>query len=220
MESKKQERNFVNEHSISKYLKCTICSAVFEQPTRLKCGHTYCKLCIVQWLRDHQNCPECRANTKEKDFQSDRIAAGIISELPVYCLNRNYGCKWKGVIDNLQNHQKKCSAKSDATQLNLKIESYNENDEDYELAQQNDPGNIGTRILAKFKDKVEFIDALKSSNENTKDENLEDDDPLVFLDQLQKLSEKIPLEEKREINFDDQDLPKQSRERINKQSNM
>ncbi|CAK85595.1 unnamed protein product (macronuclear) [Paramecium tetraurelia] len=229
MESIKQERNFVNEHSISKYLKCTICSAVFDEPTRLKCGHTFCKPCIVFWLKDHPNCPQCRANTKQKDFQSDRIAAGIISELAVYCLNRNYGCKWKGVIDNLQIHQKKCSAKSDATQLNLKMEYYQENDEDYELAQSNDPGNIGTRILAKLKDKGEVIDALKSSNENTKDDNLEENDPMLFLDELQKLSENIPLEEqrdklsfneKRETNFDDEDLPKQCRERINKQSNM
>lgn len=48
---------------------------------------------------------------------------------------------------------------------------------------------------------------------------------MLFLDELQKLSENIPLEEqrdklsfneKRETNFDDEDLPKQCRERINK----
>lgn len=52
----------------------------------------------------------------------DRIAAGIISELDVYCSNKNYGCKWKGVIDRLECHQKKCTAKLVAEQLNLKIE--------------------------------------------------------------------------------------------------
>ncbi|CAD8184438.1 unnamed protein product [Paramecium pentaurelia] len=219
MQRKKLERNFVNEQSISKYLKCIICAAVYDEPTRLKCGHTFCKTCIIEWLNNHPNCPECRADTQQKHFQTDRIAAGIISELDVYCLNRKYGCKWKDVLDQLENHQKKCTAKSVATQLNLKIQSYQDNDEDNELAQQNDPGNLVTRIYANLKDKIEVIDALKSSNENTKDNNLENDDPLAFLEELQKFSDKSPLEEKREITFSDVDIPKQCRERIIQQQN-
>ncbi|CAK83048.1 unnamed protein product (macronuclear) [Paramecium tetraurelia] len=219
MQSTKLERNFVNENLISKYLKCIICSAVFDEPTRLRCGHTFCKLCISQWLTDHQTCPECRQDAKRKHFQIDRIAAGIISELDVYCSNKIYGCKWKGVIDRLESHQRKCTAKIVAEQLNLKIQSNQETDEDNELACQNDPGNLVTRINANLKDKKEVIDALKSSNENTKDDNLEDDDPLAFLNQLHQFSEENPLEEMRKIDFSDEDLPKQSRGRIIPQLN-
>ncbi|CAD8089006.1 unnamed protein product [Paramecium sonneborni] len=217
MQSTNLERNFVNENSISKYLKCTICSAVFSEPIRLKCGHTFCKKCISQWLNEHSSCPECRSDAKQKNFQIDRIAAGIISELDVYCSNKVYGCKWKGVLDRLAVHQKKCSAKTVAEQLNLKINSNNETDEDEELAQQNDPGNLVTRINVQLKDKKVIIDALKSSGENTKDNNLEDDDPLAFLDQLQQQLDKSPLAEKRIIDFSEEDLPKQQRERIQQQ---
>ncbi|CAD8078980.1 unnamed protein product [Paramecium primaurelia] len=219
MQSTKLERNFVNENLISKYLKCIICSAVFDEPTRLRCGHTFCKLCISQWLNDHSTCPECRSEAKRKNFQIDRIAAGIISELDVYCSNKNYGCKWKGVIDRLESHQRKCTAKMVAEQLNLKIQSNQKFDDDHELVYQNDPGNLVTRINANLKDKKEVIDALKSSSENTKDNNLEDDDPLAFLDQLQQFSDDNPLEEMRMIDFIDQDLPKQCRERIISQLN-
>ncbi|CAD8186002.1 unnamed protein product [Paramecium octaurelia] len=219
MQSTKLERNFVNENLISKYIKCIICSAVFDEPTRLRCGHTFCKQCISQWLTDHSTCPECRSDAKRKHFQIDRIAAGIISELDVYCSNKIYGCKWKGVIDRLESHQRKCTAKIVAEQLNLKIQSNQETDEDNELACQNDPGNLVTRINANLKDKKEVIDALKSSSENTKDNNLEDDDPLAFLNQLHQFSEENPLEEKREIDFSDDDLPKQSRGRIISQLN-
>lgn len=31
-----------------------------HSPTRLKCGHTFGKLCISHWLETHETCPECR----------------------------------------------------------------------------------------------------------------------------------------------------------------
>ena len=30
------------------------------QATTLNCSHTYCKHCIVRWLHNHNDCPQCR----------------------------------------------------------------------------------------------------------------------------------------------------------------
>lgn len=35
----KEERKFVNEDKISKYLKCSMCLSVFKNPIRTKCEY-------------------------------------------------------------------------------------------------------------------------------------------------------------------------------------
>ncbi|CAD8092739.1 unnamed protein product [Paramecium sonneborni] len=187
MKSIKLERNFVNEKLISKYLKCIICEGVYNEPVRVKCGHTFCKICISQWINDHQNCPECRSNIKKKNFQTDRIAAGILGELDVYCSDKKYGCKWKGVLDRLEVHQQKCTAKIVAEQPNLQLSQNQDVDEENELAQQNNP-----------------------SNENSKNNNLDKDDPY---------SDGNALSLKRKIDQSEEDLPKQQRKRHIQQQN-
>ena len=47
------------------------------------------------------------------------MAAGLISELSVFCRNREYGCKWNGELDRLENHENKCTAKEVAEKLKL-----------------------------------------------------------------------------------------------------
>lgn len=50
---------------------------------------------------------------------ADLVAAGLISELSVFCRNREYGCKWNGELDRLENHENKCTAKEVAEKLKL-----------------------------------------------------------------------------------------------------
>ena len=44
--------------------QCSICSDMFEQPTIVNCGHTFCKTCIEGWRQRQRNptCPICRAD--------------------------------------------------------------------------------------------------------------------------------------------------------------
>ncbi len=48
-------------------VQCEICKDVWFQPATLKCGHTFCRKCIVDQL-EHPNglkCPTCRKNISE-----------------------------------------------------------------------------------------------------------------------------------------------------------
>ena len=39
---------------------CAICMYDMEYPVMLECTHSYCATCIMKWLTNNMNCPECR----------------------------------------------------------------------------------------------------------------------------------------------------------------
>ncbi|XP_063955642.1 uncharacterized protein LOC129262612 [Lytechinus pictus] len=57
-------------------LTCPLCLSDFKNPTLLRCGHTFCKVCLEdydeqQYGRNYMECPVCRKRTK---LERDRIA--------------------------------------------------------------------------------------------------------------------------------------------------
>eukprot|EP00931_Biecheleriopsis_adriatica_P101278 TRINITY_DN76455_c0_g1_i1.p1 TRINITY_DN76455_c0_g1~~TRINITY_DN76455_c0_g1_i1.p1 ORF type:complete len:469 (-),score=114.22 TRINITY_DN76455_c0_g1_i1:45-1451(-) len=55
---------------LEKGLQCPVCIDFFSEPLTLNCGHTFCRLCLLQSTRlapDGRNCPECRAVVDIKD---------------------------------------------------------------------------------------------------------------------------------------------------------
>ena len=42
-------------------LQCVICHDIFDRPTTLLCGHTYCMGCIFDYLEENPSCPTCKA---------------------------------------------------------------------------------------------------------------------------------------------------------------
>ena len=41
---------------------CTICRNSIKSKRALKCDHIFCKTCINKWLKNNNNCPNCRTN--------------------------------------------------------------------------------------------------------------------------------------------------------------
>ncbi|CAI1615547.1 hypothetical protein SEUBUCD646_0L03000 [Saccharomyces eubayanus] len=69
-------KDTINENQV---LSCLICLGEVEIGAIIKCGHYFCKSCILTWLRAHSKCPICKSfcrtsevynfkfkNTKEK----------------------------------------------------------------------------------------------------------------------------------------------------------
>jgi len=102
MSSKRLERRFVNSDQIDSQLFCSICSDVFLDPTRLLCGHIFCRKCITHWLHDKKSCPVCRKHTEESNMERDSRTNCIIDELEVHCPNSE--CTWKDKLLNLNKH--------------------------------------------------------------------------------------------------------------------
>ncbi|XP_062614448.1 E3 ubiquitin-protein ligase RNF8-like [Saccostrea cucullata] len=41
-------------------LQCSICNELFIQATSLNCSHSFCALCIAEWMKVKRECPICR----------------------------------------------------------------------------------------------------------------------------------------------------------------
>lgn len=39
---------------------CAICMEYITNPILLKCNHSYCAICIINWIKNNSKCPECR----------------------------------------------------------------------------------------------------------------------------------------------------------------
>ncbi|XP_072044212.1 TNF receptor-associated factor 6-like [Amphiura filiformis] len=102
------ERYFLNPESVSVHLFCSICQEVFREPQRAPCGHSYCKNCIYQWLKQSKTCPEDRRPIQKHDLHYDFILANIIGDQMVACPFRKNGCDHVGKLELLYGHEKSC----------------------------------------------------------------------------------------------------------------
>ena len=78
-------------------LLCSICTDVFEDATLLKCGHTFCRQCLVSYdqyqrhVEDAIPCPLCRQQTS---LNAARVA-GLSSNVTVNSLVEDFNTKSK-----------------------------------------------------------------------------------------------------------------------------
>lgn len=113
------ERDFVDLEGISRHLFCPICFDVFRQPTRIRCGHTFCQCCVQAWAKKALTCPQCRERFSLKTCSKDLIADRLVLELQVKCGYE--GCGWVGQLGNAQTHAKACAFHPDKVATWLKV---------------------------------------------------------------------------------------------------
>lgn len=47
---------------------CMLCLSLMKDPSAANCGHIFCWECIVDWIREHPECPLCRQRCKEQNL--------------------------------------------------------------------------------------------------------------------------------------------------------
>ena len=105
---KKEQIHFSEKEKLDKYLLCPICQEIFDEPTRITCGHTFCKRCITQWEKKSHNyqCPLCRDYYEPEYTGKDLLAQNMINDAYVTCIYK--GCPWKDKFSQLNNHIENC----------------------------------------------------------------------------------------------------------------
>ena len=101
--------------TVPDFMKCKICSSVFESPQLLSCcGTNICKKCMDRHLQrlatlaDQQpSCPFCR----RMNFKLINNAAleQTINQLKVQCCYQCKGCGWTGILENGNLHLQECA---------------------------------------------------------------------------------------------------------------
>jgi len=47
---------------------CAICMDILDKPIILKCTHSYCGICLINWIKNNSKCPECRSLINTDDI--------------------------------------------------------------------------------------------------------------------------------------------------------
>jgi hypothetical protein len=108
------ESQWVFLDTIPDFMKCKICSYVFESPQLLSCcGTNICKKCMDRHLQrlatlaDQQpSCPFCRS-TDYKLIHNAALEMSI-NQLKVQCYYRHKGCGWMDILGRGNLHLKEC----------------------------------------------------------------------------------------------------------------
>lgn len=79
--------DYIDESSLDELLICDICYQPFVQPLDLKCGHTFCSVCIERHLTEKEQCPICREPMNPiMDVTKSCIAMHkLCGQIKVYC---------------------------------------------------------------------------------------------------------------------------------------
>ena len=89
---------------------CSICLGVFENPVHGRCGHTYCRSCIVNWITNHENtCPLDRISLFPEELVDAPLPfKNLINRLLIKCEYEYRGCTHVCMISSLNTHHYSC----------------------------------------------------------------------------------------------------------------
>lgn len=88
--NKEQKTSLQEQNSFtSSDLRCSICLTFMEDPTILSnCFHTFCYVCIIEWLKMKPECPLCKRSPQYFKHKFQLLPDQILSwDLPAERLN-------------------------------------------------------------------------------------------------------------------------------------
>ncbi|KAJ7026089.1 hypothetical protein C8F04DRAFT_1190895 [Mycena alexandri] len=78
-------------------LQCVICFHVKSHPVKAACNHSYCFVCIRQWLQVQWNCPSCRATMFSPPIPDDDTAKAVALAHPEWKDRSTVTHAWDGL---------------------------------------------------------------------------------------------------------------------------
>ena len=136
---------------ITKFIQCKICMNLLNDPYDcLCCNQTFCKLCIMNYIKANNKCPFSEffdlnkkkeskkdiANNQNKKINnhhellskikpSSSNFSKIIQSLKFYCQNSDKGCNCELNIEEISEHEKSC--KYNAKKIKVELNNKNKN---------------------------------------------------------------------------------------------
>ena len=102
---------FVHPERISSQLICPICTQVLENPVQTATEHLFCEDELIEWMSRHDQprCPVTHEELRPDDIRKpSRIILNMLAELERYCPNKENGCSWTGMSEQVEAHASKC----------------------------------------------------------------------------------------------------------------
>ncbi len=65
--------------------ECKICLKGKRIEVKTKCGHSFCRTCIVEWIEKKHNCPNCRAPVSQESLEpigEPKVGGGQVQDSP------------------------------------------------------------------------------------------------------------------------------------------
>ena len=100
---------FVNTNLPDEF-ECPICTLVPRDVHQASCcGKMFCKSCLDELKRTSTNyvCPNCRKDLEKYCFKDANMNRKI-RYLYIYCTNKDKKCRWKGYLQDIDNHLSTC----------------------------------------------------------------------------------------------------------------
>lgn len=145
---------------LDKLLRCHICKEFLRVPVLTPCGHTFCSLCIRQYLRQDPKCPLCLNELRESSLRSEFLVGEIVE---IHKSSR------QALLDIL-NEYSRTESKGDSPLIELGSQS--DADDDIQILATTDrkslrPSTIGSSVNRVTK-RTGVRSLLKNHNESNK----------------------------------------------------
>ena len=123
--------SFVEPPSKDLRWQCHICQGILRKPVLVTCcGGKFCRSCISEWRsRKNIECPLCR---RKYDVAPEKDLERVLLDKKVSCSHQDRGCRWKGALRNVEEHEKKdchyvfvnCPYEFDSQVLKLNVKTH------------------------------------------------------------------------------------------------
>ncbi|XP_066935352.1 TNF receptor-associated factor 4-like [Clytia hemisphaerica] len=94
---------------LEKQYTCPQCKDVLRYPVQFEeCGHRVCSSCYHEYLRVEPRCPVDQVSINRDKCSLDKELNMEIMSLEAKCNNNEWGCRWEGYHNGVQEHMEEC----------------------------------------------------------------------------------------------------------------